>query len=52
VGGWGKGWEGGGGGVAQKKGGSVGWLVGWLGWEFGEREGVCVCGAALDIGET
>ncbi len=27
-------------------------LVGWLGWEFGEREGGGVCGVALNIGET
>jgi len=50
VGDWGKGWEGVwcgwggvGGCVARKKGGSMGWLVGWLGWEFGERGCVCVC---------
>lgn len=50
VGGWGKGWEGvwcgwggaaGGGGCGAEERGECG-LVGWLGWEFGEREGVCV----------
>ncbi len=60
VGDWGKGWEGvwcgwggaGGGGGAEERGecGLVGWLVRVGVWR--ERVCVCVCGAALDIGET